>query len=881
MREFQFRVNGVSRTVHSDPAKPLIKVIREQLGLTGTKEGCSTGHCGTCAVLLDGKVVLACRLEVAKAAGKSVVTIEGLGTPESPHPLQAAFAAGGAVQCGFCTPGVIIRAKSLLDKNASPARREIAEALNPHLCRCTGYTKIFEAVEKAAAVLRGDSPTANLLGNDSPNAIGLPVIPRDVLAKATGTTKYAGDIAFPGCGHIKILRSPHHHARITGIETAKALSAQGVFAVLTASDVEGTNILKMASDDQPVLCGDKVRFRGDPVAAVVAATPEMAEAALRLIEVNYEELPPVPNVAEAMTDATRVHDDRPNMMFRQPIVHGDVDGALASSDAVVEREYKTSRIEHAYMECDNGVAYVDGEGGLVVISGSQNIHQHKKTIAGALGREAERVRVIQPPMGGGFGGKLDVSVGGILGLAAIKTGLPVRLAFTREETFAATTKRHGFDMKVKMAAKADGALAALEMDIVADTGAYGSFGKSVLTRGLVHASGPYRFPNARLLGRGYYTNTAVCGAMRGFGVPQVAFALESALDELAEKLSIDPLALRLKNCYEKGDVTVCGQTLEDAVGMRDCLETLKPLYLAAKAEARRFSAGNSRRGVGIASVWFGPGRSAPDQSEAWAELMPDDTLMVHIGSADMGQGLNTAFWQIAATEMGYPLSRVAVSTADTATTPDGNFSAGSRQTYVSGRAVQLAVRELKKTMEAAGAASHAEMKAKGLPTLCKYVHKTSTTGLDPTDGHGTPWETYDFGVQMAEVEVDLTTGSVRVIKITAVHDLGTVINRMNLEGQLEGGIAMGLGYALKEEYVYDKSSNLGNYRIPRAKEMPEMEIITVDLPRDNGPFGASGAGEFADVPTAPAIINAIADACGARVRTLPATPERVLGAMKS
>jgi len=357
--------------------------------------------------------------------------------------------------------------------------------------------------------------------------------------------------------------------------------------------------------------------------------------------------------------------------------------------------------------------------------------------------------------------------------------------------------------------------------------------------------------------------------MRGFGAPQTAFAIESILDELAAELGIDPLDLRARNGFVPGDRTIFGQKLEDASGLGECLEKMRPLYVEAVREARVADGSDVRRGVGLAAVWFGPGRSAPDQSEAWAELLPDNDLQVWIGASDMGQGSDTMFWQIAARTFGYPLDRVHLCTTDTAHTPDGNFSAGSRQTYVSGRAVELAVSKLAKAMADAGVSTYDEMKARGLPTLYKVVHKTATTRLDPMTGQGVPWETYSFGVQMAEVVVDMAKGRVKVLKITAVHDMGTVINRLNVKGQIHGGIAMGLGYALSEKFEYTVTDSFGKYRIPRAKDMPLIEVHTVEVPRENGPFGASGTGEFADVPTAPAIANAVQDACGIRIRRLP------------
>jgi len=875
MQEINFILNGAPRRVIVDPRKNLLKVIREDLRLTGTKDGCSAGHCGTCAVLMDGEVVLSCRVPVSKAQGKEITTIEGIGTLKNPHPLQLAFAKAGAIQCGFCTPGMIVRAKSILDKNLDPSRDEIKKALQPHICRCTGYQKIFEAIELAASYLRGKTKSIELKLTGK-GTIGQPVTRPDALEKATGTTLYAADLAVDGCAFIKVLRSPHHHAKIVHVDKAEAEAIPGVLAVLTAEDVKGTNILKMAGDDQPILCGNKVRFVGDPVAAVVANSEEIASYALEKIEVTYEPLDTVLTPEEALKEgAIKVHDDRSNLFFEQPIIHGDVKKGLSESEVVIEKTYTTQTVEHGYLENDAGVAYIDENGQLIVMSASQNIHAHRKTISEALGLSPEKVRVIQTPTGGAFGGKLDVSVGGILGFAALKLKRPVKLVYTRSETFAATPKRHPFLMKVKVGAKKDGTLMALDFDVTADGGAYKSFSNSVTQRGLIHSQGPYHFPNANVYGKAVYTNTAFKGAMRGFGVPQVAFAIESILDELAMELKMDPLALRMKNGFVTGDTTICGQVLDHAIGFQECMKTLKPLYEKALKEAKANTTNEIKRGVGLGGVWFGPGRSAPDQSEAWAELLSDDTLQVWIAASDMGQGTDTMFWQIAAETMGFPLEKVKVFTTDTEITPDGNFSAGSRQTYVSGRAVQMAVEELKKAMDQNGVKTYHEMKAKDLPTLYKAVNKPVTSRPDPKTGQGIPWETYSFGIQMAEVAVEIKTGKVDVLKITSVHDLGTVINIQNVEGQLHGGIYMGLGYALMEEFLYTKTDSFAKFRVPRAKDMPDMEVITLNIPRKKGPFGASGTAEYADVPTAPAIANAIYHACGARIRDLPITPDKI------
>jgi len=404
MQEINFILNGAPRRVIVDPQKSLLKVIREDLRLTGTKEACSAGHCGTCAVLVDGEVVLACRYPVAKVQGKEVTTIEGIGTLRNPHPLQLAFAKTGAIQCGFCTPGMIVRTKSLLDGNPKPKREEIKKAIQPHLCRCTGYQKIFEAVELAASYMRGETKSIELKleGKDT---IGQPVTRKDALEKATGTILYAGDLTVDGCAHIKVLRSPHHHAKILHIDKAEAETIPGVLAVLTAEDVKGTNILKMAGDDQPILGVGKVRFIGDPVAAVVATSEEIASHAIEKIEVTYEPLEPILTPEEALKEgAIRVHDDRSNLFFEQPIIHGDVERGFSESEVAIERTYTTQTVEHAYLENDSGVAFIHENGQLVILSPSQNIHAHRKTIAEALGLNVEKVRVIQTPMGGAFGG---------------------------------------------------------------------------------------------------------------------------------------------------------------------------------------------------------------------------------------------------------------------------------------------------------------------------------------------------------------------------------------------------------------------------------------------------------------------------------------------
>ena len=912
MQTITFTLNGDECTITADPDRSLLDVLRDDLGLTGAKKGCDRALCGACAVLVDGRVVMSCRFPVKRVEGKSVETVEGIGTPVRPHVIQRAFVAAGAVQCGYCTPGMVVRAKALLATDSAPTRDRIVTAFQPHLCRCTGYAKIIEAVELAAAVLRGETELPAAQPAPGESLIGCRIPRRDSLAKATGTEVYAADATPSGVLHLKVVRSPHAHAVLGGVDGAAALTQPGVVAVLTAADVAGTNRLKISRADTPVLCDEKVRFVGDPVAVVVAETEAQAAAAAESVVVAYEPLPAVFDARAALAEgAPQLHDDSPNLLSLLQVVRGDAPAALAAADVCVAGRFTTSPIEHAYLEPDAGTAFVDDDGVLVISAGSQNIYQDHKSLTEALGVAPDKLRVVQTPTGGAFGGKLDVSVQGVLGAAALKLGRPVKLVYTREETHLATTKRHGFEIEARLAAGADGRLTALEMHIVSDTGAYASFGKSVMTRALAHVSGPYVIPNVFVTGRVVFTNGPVGGAMRGFGVPQVLFAVESLMDELADSLGMDRLEIRRRNALGKGEVTCTGQLLDHEVGLVQCLDRLRPLYDDARRRAAASDSAHAApgqdavpaRGVGLGCFWFGPGKSKPDESEAHAELLDDGTVRVHMAAADIGQGSDTVFAQIAAQELGLAFAAVDMVSTDTGSCPDGGYSSGSRQTYLSGGAVQTAAGALGAALIEAAAArlgvdsgdlycaggavrsrrsdtpwvSFADLAATGFAGRRFAGRRVADiTTVDAETGQGSPYETYSFGVQMAEVAVDPTTGETRVERVTAVHDSGTPINMLTLEGQIEGGIAQGVGYALLEKFVRDETLNFNTYRIPRVKDVPEVVTIMVEVPRPGGPHGAAAVAECALVPTAPAIVNAIADATGVRVRDLPVAKEGLL-----
>ena len=910
-RTLRFVVNGSPVEIESPGERTLLSVLRDDLGLTGAKEGCSKGHCGTCAVIVDGKIALSCHTTVVEIEGSAVTTIEGIGTREKPHPIQQAFVETGAVQCGYCTPGAILSAKALLDTNTEPTREQIVTALNRHLCRCTGYVKLVEAVELAARRMRGEDIQGQAddeaADNNGRIAVGRSYPRRDAWQKVLGEARFAADIDLPGVHHVQVVRSPHHHARIVSLSTEAARALPGVTAVITAADVPGRNAVAIFRPDQPILATDRVRHLGEPVAMVVAETLEGARAARDLVKVEWEVLPFVLTPEEALAQgALRVHDDVPNEIFTRRLSRGDAEAALAQADVVVEREFSTPYNEHAYMEPEAGLAYMDGEQ-VVVMVGTQNAQHSRTEIAKVLGVEADKVRVIQTTTGGGFGGKLDVPFPAMLALAAWVTRTPIRLVLSREESFLDSTKRHPFRMRLRLGASAAGDLTALHADFTANTGAYMSFGAGVVTRAVTHAGGPYRIPNILTVGRAVHTNGPVSGAMRGFGVPQMTFALESLLDELSERLGLDPLELRRRNAYRGGDATASGQRLEANAQYLATLATLEPVYRGAREAAEAFNsspsgaASGKRRGVGLASMWFGPGKtSLAEGSHVLLQIEADGDVRLVTTAADIGQGLETVMAQIAAEDLRMPYERILVDAKDTQDSPDGGFTCASRQTYNTGNAVRVAAMNLKESVASAGSemlgltpdlvtvsdgrvqaaddssasVSFSELVASGHTRRYFGDYIAEVSDLDE-DGQGEPYETYTFGTQMVEVEVDPARGSVKILDIHVAHDVGTVINPKSVQGQLEGGALMGIGFALKEEYLPGGTENFRDYRVPRAKDMPRIHVYELEVPHERGPFGAAGAGECAQMPTAPAIANAVHDAVGVRFRDLPVTPVRL------
>jgi len=678
--------------------------------------------------------------------------------------------------------------------------------------------------------------------------------------------------------------------------------------VFTWRDIPGRNRFGIISKDQELLVEHKVRCVGDPVALVVATTEEAAREALKKIRVVYEDLPAVFDPEEALSPAAPMIHEKGNLLGRRVIKRGSPEEAFKHSDVIIERSYTTTFVEHAYLEPDAGLAYLDESGILVIHASTQNPHYDQKDVADLLALEESRVRIIQMATGGGFGSKLDLNVQGFVGLAAYLLRRPVRMVYSREEAFLSTGKRHPLKIRYKSAANRDGRLTAVDVRIIGDTGAYASYGLAVVSRSAVHAGGPYEVPNVHAESIFAYTNNPMAGAMRGFGVPQLAFAHESQMDLLAAELGLSPLEIRRRNALRIGSTTATGQHLGASVGIGATLDAVAPHWqkaLAQKKSSRPFV----RRGVGIASMTYGIGNTGMrNPSTAQVELGRDGSVTVYTGAADIGQGSSTVLVQIAAEELGLKPEAVRSVVADTAYTTSAGATSASRQTYISGNAVLEAARKLRDVIltEAAmmlkadrdeldlrdGSVTHRSDPGKtvsfadiarrasrtGLPLKWQGFFDPDTTPLDPETGAGRPYAAYAYATHVAEVEVDCLSGEVRVLRVAAAHDVGKAINPNNVRGQIYSGVAMGIGFALMEEYHPGQTESLKDYHIVTCADMPDVTAIIVEDPEPTGPFGAKGVGEPALIPTAPAIANAVADALAARVYDLPLNLERVLKA---
>ena len=901
-----FTVNGEARDVACPPSMRLSEVLREMLALRATKVGCNAGDCGACTVLLDGDPVCACLVPAGQVAGRQVETAESLaGKDRALSALQAAFLRHGAAQCGICTPGMMMAATALLRREAAPDRQAVEDALGGVLCRCTGYTKIIDAVMDAGrSVADSAMPAAGA-------AIGAPVERLDGRAKVDTSERFGADSWPDGARLVRAIRSPHYLADFTfGDLDEWAAGHKQIDAVITAADIAGTNAFGVIPPfaDQPALAEGTARFRGEAVALVVGDADWLAGADLSGFPVTWQAREAAIEVAAARGDgATQLHAGREgNLLVTGRVVSGDGADGLAGAAEIVSAAVNTAYVEHAPIEPEAGCAWMEDDV-LVVSACTQAPVMDQEDTAKILGLPREKVRIIPATAGGGFGTKLDVSLQPLLGLAVLKTGKPCRMVFTRHESMIATTKRHPAAMRGSLAADASGRLVGMTFEGDFNTGAYASWGPTVATRVPIHASGPYRVPHYFAEAHAIHTSGPVAGAFRGFGVPQATILQEILMDRLALKLGIDRLEMRRHNALRDDDRTVCGQQLQ-GVGIGECLDALLPAWLEAGPRIAAFNAEHSlvKRGLGIASCWYGCGNTAlPNPSTIRLGITADGRLRLHQGATDIGQGSNTVITQICADALGMPLADFELVGPDTALTPDCGKTSASRQTFITGKAAELSGRRLRAdilrlsnmredatlrldgaaiTISDGGATRHIPLADMPVDEF-GYVLRAEESFDPPTapldaDGQGTPYAVYGYGAQVAEIEVDLQLGTVKVIRITAAHDLGRVINPLLAAGQIEGGVAQGLGMALMEEYIPGRTENLHDYLIPSAGDMPQVETIFIEKPDPVGPMGAKGLGEHVLIPTAPAILNAIRDASGAEIDQLPALPHRVLAAIQ-
>ena len=737
--------------------------------------------------------------------------------------------------------------------------------------------------------------------------VGIAIPKVDSLEKVLGEAKYGADLPSKEPFHLKVVRSPKPHAKIVRIEINDALKVTGVERIFTAKDIPGRNLFGVINKDQPILASDRVRYVGDPVALVSAQTEEAAEKAAKKVLVVYEDLPFINRPEEALKlDAPLIH-EKGNLLYEFRVIKGDVQAGFKEAEIIVEETYTTTWIDHAYLEPDAGLSYSDDEGRITVVCPTQNVHYDQKEVAALLALPSEKVRIIQCATGGGFGGRLDITVQCLLALAAFHLKRPVKIVYSREEIFQVTSKRHPLTIRYKSGAGKDGKLTAVEVDILGDTGAYASYGSTVAIRSAIHATGPYEVPHVKVRSRMVYTNNPWAGAMRGFGVPQMAFAHESQMDLLAKELKIDPIEIRLKNALHVGSETASGQTLMTSVGIGETLKKVKEWR-----DQRGISKIDSKKpfikkGIGVGSMWYGIGNTGvANPSTAQMEIDPNGEVRLFTGAADIGQGSDTVLLQIASESLGVPLKEIRLIRADTAITTDAGATSASRQTYISGNAILDAIKNLKQeiTKEASRLLGvdrqglffkDGKIKSKSNPSVSLSVKEMAkrcgrvlrgegsfdpeTTRLDPETGQGVPYATYAFATHLAEVEVDTETGRVKVNRVIASHDVGKAIHPKNVMGQIMGGVAMGTGFALMEEFVPDETTSFVNYLIPTSKDVPEVIPILVEDEEPTGPFGAKGVGEPALIPSAPAILNAIADAIGQRIFHLPANLERVMEAV--
>ena len=835
----RFTVNGQTVTVEKN--QKLLRFLRDELHLTGVKDGCSEGACGACTVIIDGETCKACVPDTDTLEGRSVITVEGL-TEWEKQVYCYAYAEAGAVQCGFCIPGMVMCSKALLDKNPAPTEPEIRYALRNNYCRCTGYVKIVAAVKLAGQIFRDGVIPAK--GADDWK-LGSRVQRLDADEKVLGTGKYPDDYYPDGMLYGSALRSKYARARVLSIDTSAAKALPGVVAVLTAEDIPGENKIGHLKHDQYTLIpvGGLTHYLGDAVALVAAEDRETLEKAKKLIKVEYEVLPAVHNPQEAAApDAPKVFDEeKNNVCAHKHICRGDAEGAIRRSKHVISHHFETPWTEHAFLEPECAVSFLDGDGDVFIYSTDQSAHQTLHECQLLLG--TKKVKVQNALVGGGFGGKEDMTVQHHAALLTYLTGRPVKVKLTRAESLLIHPKRHRFEMDFTMGCDENGIIQGVKAKVVTDTGAFASLGSPVLERACTHAAGPYQYQNFEIEGTAYYTNNPPAGAFRGFGVTQTCFATESLLNMMADEVGITPWEIRYRNAIRPGGVLPNGQIVDESTGLVETLEAVKPYYDAALAAGKPVGLGCAMKNAGV-------GVGIPDTGRVKLVIEEDRKVHIYSGASCIGQGLGTVLVQMTVSNTDLKRDDIVYERSNTWIAPDSGTTSGSRQTLVTGEACR---RACEKFMEARAAGKTlADMV--GETYYGEYLAKTDPLGADVPN----PVSHVAYGYATQICVLDPKTG--RVEQMVAAHDVGKAVNPLSYEGQIEGGVVMSMGFALRERYPIDENckpiDKYGSLGLFRAHELPEIVAIVVDKPGLNVACGAIGIGEITSIPTAPAIADA-------------------------
>ena len=833
---YSFTVNGVLRTTQED--KPLLRYLREDLHLTSVKDGCSEGACGTCTIVVDGKAVRSCILTTKKAVGKTILTVEGLSYDEQ-EAFVYAFGSVGAVQCGFCIPGMVMSGKALIDQNPNPSEEEIKKAIRGNVCRCTGYKKIIEGISLAAAILRGDEKIDPALEGGDRYQVGDRAFRTDVREKVLGTGEYCDDVVMDGMVYGSAVRSQYPRAKILDIDTSAALALPGVLAVLTADDVPNNKVGHLQQDwDVFIAKGAVTRCVGDAICLVVAENEDILREAKKLVKIDYEPLEPVRTIQEAMAEGAPLVHSKGNLCQQRHVTRGDAKTALANSKYVVTQRYQTPFTEHAFLEPECAVAFPYKDG-VKVYTSDQGVYDTRKEISIMLGWEPERIVVENKLVGGGFGGKEDVSVQHLAALAALKVNRPVKVKLTRQESINFHPKRHYMEGVFTLGCDENGIFTGLDCEIYFDTGAYASLCGPVLERACTHSVGPYCYQNTDIRGFGYYTNNPPAGAFRGFGVCQSEFALESNINLLAEKVGISPWEIRYRNAIEPGKVLPNGQIADCSTALKETLLAVKDVYEANKDHA----------GIACAMKNSGVGVGLPDKGRAKV-IVRDGIVELYSAASDIGQGCFTVFVQMMAQTLGLPKEKLKCMGANSELAPDSGTTSGSRQTLITGEAVRMVCADVKKDLDAAGGDLS---KLEGKEYFAEFFDPTDKLGADVPN----PKSHVAYGFATHVVILD-DEGKVK--EVWAAHDSGKVVNPISIQGQIEGGVLMGLGYALTEKFTLKDcvpQVKFGTLGLMRADQIPDIHAIYVEkdelLPFA---YGAKGIGEIATIPTAPAVQGA-------------------------